>query len=346
MSFLPDEIFEQPQVLRTLLETEKDHVAEIAALVRKRRVPYVAIAARGSSDHAALYAKYLLGALNHLPVALATPSLFTMYHSPPQLKDALVIGISQSGQSTDIVSVVSGARAQGALTLAITNDAGSPLAQAAEHVLPCHAGVEKSLAATKTYTAQLVAVALLATSLAEDEARLAELRDIPDAVEKTLALSEVVQLAAERYRYMEQCVVLGRGYNYATAYEVSLKLKELTYVVAEPYSSADFVHGPIAIVERGFPVIVIAPYGAVYDEITTLARSLREEWRAELIVISDRDEALSLAKTPVWLPVSVEEWLSPMLCIIPGQLFAYHLTLVKGFDPDHPRGLRKVTITQ
>ena len=346
MSFLPDEIFEQPQVLRTLIETEKDHVAEIAALVRKRRVPYVAIAARGSSDHAALYAKYLLGALNHLPVALATPSLFTMYHSPPQLKDALVIGISQSGQSTDIVSVVSGARAQGALTLAITNDAGSPLAQAAEHVLPCHAGVEKSLAATKTYTAQLVAVALLATSLAEDEARLAELRDIPDAVEKTLALSEVVQLAAERYRYMEQCVVLGRGYNYATAYEVSLKLKELTYVVAEPYSSADFVHGPIAIVERGFPVIVIAPYGAVYDEITTLARSLREEWRAELIVISDRDEALSLAKTPVWLPVSVEEWLSPMLCIIPGQLFAYHLTLVKGFDPDHPRGLRKVTITQ
>ncbi|MCR4405363.1 MAG: SIS domain-containing protein [Anaerolineae bacterium] len=346
MSFLHDEIFEQPQVLRQLIETEENHVAEIAALVHKRRVPYVVIAARGSSDHAALYAKYLLGSLNHLPVALATPSLFTMYHSPPRLKDALVIGISQSGQSTDIVSVVSGAREQGALTLAITNDTGSPLAQAAEHVLPCHAGVEKSLAATKTYTAQLVAVALLATSLAEDKARLAELRAIPDAVEKTLTLSEVVQLAAERYRYMEQCVVLGRGYNYATAYEVSLKLKELTYVVAEPYSSADFVHGPIAIVERGFPVIVIVPHGAVYDEITALARSLQEEWRAELIVISDRDEALSLAKTPLWLPVSVDEWLSPMLCIIPGQLFAYHLTLVKGFDPDHPRGLRKVTITQ
>lgn len=346
MSFLHDEIFEQPYVLRTLIETEKDRVAEIAALVRERRVPYVAIAARGSSDHAALYAKYLLGSLNHLPVALATPSLFTMYHSPPRLKDALVIGISQSGQSLDIISVVSGAREQGALTLVITNDTGSPLAQAAEHVLPCHAGVERSLAATKTYTAQLVAVALLATSLAEDNARLAELQAIPDAVEKTLTLSEVVQLAAERYRYMDQCVVLGRGYNYATAYEVSLKLKELTYVVAEPYSSADFMHGPIAIVERGFPVIVIVPHGAVYDEITALARSLQEERRAELIVISDRDEALSLAKTPVWLPVSVEEWLSPMLCIIPGQLFAYHLTLVKGFDPDHPRGLRKVTVTQ
>ncbi len=346
MSFLHDEIFEQPQVLRTLLEAEKDHVAETAALVRERRVPYVVIAARGSSDHAALYAKYLLGTLNHLPVALATPSLFTMYHSPPQLKDALVIGISQSGQSLDIISVVSGAREQGALTLAITNDTGSPLAQAAEHVLPCHAGEERSLAATKTYTAQLVAVALLATSLAEDEARLAELQAIPDAVEKTLTLSEVVQLAAERYRYMDQCVVLGRGYNYATAYEVSLKLKELTYVVAAPYSSADFVHGPIAIVERGFPVIVIAPHGAVYDEVTALARALQAERRAELIVISDRDEALSLAKTPLWLPVSVEEWLSPMLCIIPGQLFAYHLTLVKGFDPDHPRGLRKVTITQ
>lgn len=333
-------------MLCKLIEAEGEHVKEIAALVRERQVPYAVIAARGSSDHAALYAKYLLGTLNHLPVALATPSLFTMYHSPPQLKDALVIGISQSGQSLDIISVVSGARAQGALTLAITNETGSPLAQAAEHVLPCHAGVERSLAATKTYTAQLMAVALLATSLAGNEALLSELRAIPDAVEKTLTLSEVVQLAAERYRYMDQCVVLGRGYNYATAYEVSLKLKELTYVVAAPYSSADFMHGPIAIVERGFPVIVIVPHGAVYDEVTALARNLQKEREAELIVISDRDEALSLAKTPLRLPVSVAEWLSPMLCIIPGQLFAYHLTLAKGFDPDHPRGLRKVTVTQ
>ena len=346
MSFLHDEIFEQPQVLRTLIEAEGENATEIAALVRERRVPYVVIAARGSSDHAALYAKYLLGTMNHLPVALATPSLFTMYQSPPQLKDALVIGISQSGESPDIISVVSGAREQGALTLAITNEAGSPLAQAAEHVLPCHAGVERSIAATKTYTAQLVAVALLGTALAEDETLQDELQAIPDAVEKTLTLSEVVQRAAERYRYMEQCVVLGRGYNYATAYELSLKLKELTYVVAEPYSSADFMHGPIAIIERGFPVIVIVPHGAVYNEVKSLARSLQEERQAELIVISDQDEALALAKTPLWLPVSVEEWLSPILCIIPGQLFAHHLTLVKGFDPDHPRGLHKVTITQ
>jgi glucosamine--fructose-6-phosphate aminotransferase (isomerizing) len=346
MSFLRDEIFEQPQVLRTLIEAEGEPVKEIAALVRERQVSYVVIAARGSSDHAALYAKYLLGTLNRLPVALATPSLFTMYHSPPQLKDALVIGISQSGESPDIISVVSSAQEQGALTLSITNDAGSPLAQAAEHVLPCHAGVERSIAATKTYTAQLVAVALLATSLAGDEARLTELRAIPDAVEKTLTLSEVVQLAAERYRYMEQCVVLGRGYNYATAYELSLKLKELTYVVAAPYSSADFVHGPIAIVERGFPVIVIVPHGAVYDEVMALAHSLQEERRAELIVISDQDDALAVAQTPLWMPVPVTEWLSPILCIIPGQLFAYHLTLVKGFDPDHPRGLHKITTTR
>ncbi|MDY7040561.1 MAG: SIS domain-containing protein [Chloroflexota bacterium] len=346
MSFLHDEIFEQPQVLRALIEAEAERVAEIAARVRERRVPYVVIAARGSSDHAALYAKYLLGILNHLPVALATPSLFTMYHSPPQLRDALVIGISQSGESSDIVGVVSGAREQGALTLAITNESGSPLARAAEHVLPCHAGVERSIAATKTYTSQLVAVGLLATTLAEDETRLSELRAIPDAMEKTLTLSEVVKLAAERYRYMEQCVVLGRGYNYATAYEFSLKLKELTYVVAAPYSPADFVHGPIAIVEHGFPVIVIAPHGEVYDEVIALARRLQKVRRAELVVISDRDGALALAKTPLWLPVSVAEWLSPVLCAVPGQLFAYHLTLVKGFDPDHPRGLHKVTVTK
>jgi len=342
---LREEIFEQPGVLAKLIEAEEDKTAQVAEEIRRHDVRFILIAARGSSDNAAIYGKYLFAALNRLPVALATPSLFTIYCSPPNLKDALVIGISQSGESIDIVEVVAEARRQGALTLAITNRAESPLAQAAEHVLPCHAGEERSVAATKTYTTQLVALALLAVALAGDKEKLATLKTLPKAVERTLALEEAVSAAAERYRYMETCIVIGRGYNYATAFEIALKLKELTYVVAEPYSPADFVHGPIAIVEHGFPVIVVAPSGQVFDDVYDLAETLHRR-EAELVVISDHDKALALAKTPLRLSVPVEEWLSPIICVVPGQLFAYHLTLAKGYDPDHPRGLRKVTVTR
>lgn len=342
---LREEIFEQPGVLAKLIEDEEDKAAQVAEDIRCHDVRLILIAARGSSDNAATYGKYLFAALNRLPVALATPSLFTIYCSPPNLKDALVIGISQSGESIDIVEVVAEARRQGALTLAITNRAESPLAQAAEHVLPCHAGEERSVAATKTHTTQLVALALLAVALAGDEEKLATLKALPEVVKRTLALEEAVSAAAERYRYMETCIVIGRGYNYATAFEIALKLKELTYVVAEPYSPADFMHGPIAIVEHGFPAIVVAPSGQVFDNVYNLAEALHRR-EAELVVISDHDKALALAKTPLRLSVPVEEWLSPIICVVPGQLFAYHLTLAKGYDPDHPRGLHKVTVTR
>ncbi len=164
-------------------------------------------------------------------------------------------------------------------------------------------------------------------------------------MEKTLALEEQIARTAQRYTYATECVVLGRGYNYATAFEIALKLKELTYIVTEPYSSADFRHGPVAIVERGFPAIVVAPQGAVYPDMLALARELAER-EAELIVISEQDEPLGLARTPLRLPVALPEWLSPFTCIIPGQLLALHVTLARGFDPDHPRGLKKVTETR
>jgi len=341
-SYLHQEIHQQPQALAKLVEAEWTNIARIARAIRRREPRYIVIAARGSSDNAATYGKYLFGTVNRLPVALATPSLFTLYKQPPDLREALVIGISQSGRSADIVQVLTEAHRQGAPTLCLTNFPDSPLAEVAEHVVLCHAGEERSIAATKTYTTQLVALALLATALAGDTERLRAIQALPEAVERTLVLEERVQRSAERYRYMEHCVVIGRGYNYATAFEIALKLKELTYVLAEPYSSADFLHGPIAIVEEGFPVITVAPQGGTYGHVLQLARNLHRK-AAELIVISDQEEALSLATTPFPLPVSVEEWLSPVLCTLPGQLFAYHLTLAKGYDPNHPRGLRKVT---
>jgi glucosamine--fructose-6-phosphate aminotransferase (isomerizing) len=227
----------------------------------------------------------------------------------------------------------------------VTNAPDSPLAQAAEHVLPLAAGEERAVAATKTYTGQLAALALLAAHLAQDEERLSALHRVPQAVEAALSLDEPIARAAQRYAHVTQCVVLGRGYNYATAYEIALKLKELTYVVAEPYSSADFRHGPVALVERGFPVVVVAPRGAVYDDVLALTHKLADR-DAELMVISGQDEALDLARVPLRLPVGLPEWLSPFACIVPGQLLALHATLAKGYDPDHPRGLTKVTKTR
>ena len=345
MSHLSDEIHEQPQVLARLLDGQADTAAQIAIAIRAHDVRYAVFAARGTSDNAARYAQYLFGALNRLPVALATPSLFSIYRTPPQLRDALVLGVSQSGQSPDIVAVIEEGKQQGALTVAVTNEPVSPLAQAADYVLPLGAGEEWAVAATKTYTAQLAALALLAVQLASDEERLTKLRSVPVAVKKTLALEEPIALAAQRYAYATECVVLGRGYNYATAFEIALKLKELTYVVTEPYSSADFRHGPVAIVERGFPAIVVAPQGEVYPDMLALAQELAAR-EAELIVISDQDEALGLARTLLRLPVALPEWLSPFTCVVPGQLLAMYITLAKGYDPDHPRGLKKVTETQ
>jgi glucosamine--fructose-6-phosphate aminotransferase (isomerizing) len=344
-SYLYREIHEQPAVLARLLESEHPSAEALAAEIQRRGIGLVVIAARGSSDNAARYASYLLGAANGLVVALATPSLFTLYRQPPRLQEALVLGISQSGKSPDIVAVVAEGRRQGALTAAITSMPDSDLGLAAEHVLTLHAGSERSLAATKTYTAELATIALLSCALEDTGGRLEALRQVPEQVAQTLALPDQTARAAERCRFMASCVAIGRGYNYATAFELALKLKELTYTSVEPYSSADFLHGPLALVEQGFPAIVVAPSGAALPEILDFMSTLRAR-EAELLVISDDPQALALAHLPLPLPAGVPEWLSPLTAIVPGQLLALRLAAARHFDPDHPRGLRKVTETR
>jgi glutamine---fructose-6-phosphate transaminase (isomerizing) len=340
---LKSEIFEQPAVLDRLLRTQRDPARDIARSIRSRDIHWVLIAARGTSDHAALYAKYLWGSRNGLPVALAAPSLYTLYQTPPQLQGALVVGISQSGQSPDIVSVVADARRQGAPTLAITNDLSSPLAAEAEMVLDTCAGPERAIAATKTYTSQLLSIALLSVAL--EESRTEAIGRVPEQVQEALRLDGTIERMAQRYRSMAQCVVLGRGLNYATAAEWSLKLKELTSVVAEPYSSADFRHGPVAIVTQGFPILAAVPGGAVFEDVMALLTPLVEERGVELVVVSDQERALSLAKTPIRLPSGLPEWLSPLVSIVPAQLFCYHLACAMDRDPEAPPGLSKVTRT-
>jgi glucosamine--fructose-6-phosphate aminotransferase (isomerizing) len=343
-SHLEREIYEQPQVIERLVTEQRDHIAAVAAEIREANPRYVVMAARGTSDHAAIYGKYLFGALADLPVALATPSLSTLYQSAPRFDDALVIGISQSGRSADVGKVLEDAAEQGALTVAITNDDTSPMAQTARHHLPLSAGNEQSLAATKTYTGQLTVMAALVAALVQNQEMTDSLARLPEQVALTLRMSEGVVERAERYAFMEYCVTLGRGFNYATSFEVALKIKELTYVVAQPYSSADFRHGPIAVVGDHFPVIVVATKGAALDDMCDLLKALSAR-NAELIVIADNEAALAQAHSPFALPGDVPEWLSPVVSVIPGQLFAMGLALAKRHDLDNPRGLHKVTIT-
>lgn len=344
-SFLFKEIHQQPQTLEHLICEETAPLRRLAEAVRERNITHVVIAARGTSDNAARYANYLFGAVNGLCVALATPSLYTIYERVPQFGNALVMGISQSGKSPDIVAVLTEAQKQGALTAAITNFPHSDLGLAAEHVIDLKAGEEKSVAATKTYTSELAAIALFSAALAKDEEMLATLQRAPKWVAETLSMNAEISRIAERYRYMRACVVIGRGFNYATAFELALKIKELTYTVVEPYSSADFLHGPLAMIEPGFPMIVIAPSGKMVSEMKEFLQILKER-QAEVIAISDEAGILAQARIPLKLPVSVPEWLSPLLAIIPGQLFAMHLAGVRDYDPDHPRALHKVTETR
>jgi glucosamine--fructose-6-phosphate aminotransferase (isomerizing) len=344
-SFLETEICEQPEVLGRLLAAEVPSAQRLAAAMRERDIQYIMIAARGTSDNAGRYGNYLFSAMNGLPVALATPSLFSIYHTPPRFGPCLVLGISQSGQSPDIVSVLTEARRQGVLTAAITNEPDSPLAAAADQLIELHAGPEQSVAATKTYTAQLAAIALLSAVLSGDPAHLQALQAVPEAAQQTLALSAQVQRIAERYRFADRCVVLGRGYNYATAFEVALKLKETNYIASEPYSPADFLHGPLAMLDESYPVIIIAPSGQVSEEMRAAMTRIAERG-AEIWVISDEAATLREGHLSLRLPTTLPEWLSPLVTVIPGQLLALYLSLERGDNPDHPRALKKVTLTR
>lgn len=343
-TYLYQEINQQPAVLRRFLTHEQDSIRALAQAIGERDISHVVIAARGTSDNAGRYAKYMLGGLNGLVVALATPSLFSIYQRPPRFGKALVLGISQSGKSPDIVAVLAEARRQGTLTAVITNDPASAMAQHGDLVINLRAGHEKAVAATKTYTSELAAIAQLSATLATSDEMQQALQQLPAAVARTLAMNETIAGIAPRYRYMEHSVVIGRGYNYATAFELALKMKELTYTIVEPYSSADFLHGPLAMIEHGFPVIVVAPSGAMQAEMQKFIQTLNER-EAEVIAISDEARLLQAARIPLSLPAPVPEWLSPVTAIVPGQLFAMHLAHARDYNVDSPRAIHKVTET-
>ena len=338
------ELGEGPEVIARLLDEAAAPVAAIAREVHTRGIDLVLVAARGTSDHAAIYAQYVLGARNRLPVALAAPSLASVYGATPRLRNALVLGISQSGRSPDIVAVLDDARRQGALTAAVTNDATSELAAVAEHTVTINAGPELGVAATKTYLASIMVLAMLSGALSADDESRDELRALPAAVRGALDTEDRVAALAAARAGDDRCVVLARGFQYATAREWALKVKELAYVLADPYSAADFQHGPIALVTPGFPVLAVATSGPTMPGMLELLGRLRAG-KARLLVLSDLPEALALGDG-VPLPGGVPEWLAPLAAIVPAQLYSWHLAVARGVDPDQPRNLSKVTLTR
>ncbi len=348
-----EEIRQQPAALERTLRLEVRNVERLRRRLATRRPRLIILAARGTSDNAAQFGRYLLEIATGIPVSLAAPSIFTLYGGDLRFEEALVVAISQSGESTDTNMVLDRARQAGALTVGITNEPESSLARLAEHVFLVRAGREKSVAATKTYTGQLLMIYLLAYALGAP-IDLDELRRVPEWAAAALGLEDEIRERAVRYRFMEHTVVVGRGLNYSNAFEFALKLMETCYVVAERFSSADFLHGPIAMVERSFPVFLFAPGGVTWPSIKEMAGKLAE-LKADTLLITDASnkEAAALGRRGVvHIPVRLrskgplpEELYTPIPYIIPGQLFAASLAREKGLDPDKPRALTKVTRT-
>jgi glutamine---fructose-6-phosphate transaminase (isomerizing) len=347
---LRDEILEQPAAARRFLDTQTASVAAIAEAIRAQGIDHVVIAARGTSDHAAIYAQYVLGVRHGLTAGLATPSVVSVYGADPGVGHALVLAISQSGASPDIVAVVEAARRQGAPTVALTNDPSSPLAERADWTLDLSAGPELAIAATKTYTASLLAVAALSAAMVEDPveraADQAAVAAVPDALEAMLSLEPEMERIAAAHASADRLLVIARGYEYATAREWAIKIKELAHVFADPYSAADFEHGPVALIEPGVPVIAVVRDGPTAAGLIEQLERLRDDLDAQLTIVSDMPGALGLAAWPVTVVLPPAEWLAPIATIVAGQFHALYLTIARGLDPDAPRNIHKVTRTR
>jgi len=341
MSLMLKEIAEQPAALEQTLAAEQEKYVRLGNFLRKKDIDLVVIVARGSSDNASLFGRYLIEVTAGIPVSLAAPSVYTLYKAKLNLSRALVIGVSQSGEGDDINIVLEQAKRSGAYTLAITNEASSTMANLADEALLIHAGRERSVAATKTYTGQMLHFYMLANSLAENTL---ELGRIPEFTAKALDLKPQITELVERYVFMENCVVVGRGMNYGNSYELALKLMETCYVVAERFSSADFFHGPLAIVERRFPVIMFSPAGVTKTSSIELLGRLHD-LNADCLSITNDIDVARLSRNSLLLPPEIDEFLSPIPFIVPAQLLAALLSQAKGLDPDAPRSLSKVTKT-
>lgn len=351
-----EEIRQQPDTLERTLAEEWPRTEQLRRYFKDHPVSLIILVARGTSDNAAQFGRYLLEICTGIPVSLAAPSVYTLYRSSVQLRNAAVVAISQSGESTDTNMVLERAKAAGAFTIGITNEAESTLARLAHHTFLVRAGKEQSVAATKTYTGQLLCMYLLAHAIGASIVR-EDLEHIPAWAAAALDTEEEISRRAERYAFMQHAVCIGRGLNYANSFEFALKLMETCYVVAERFSSADLLHGPIAMLGNAFPAFLFCPAGVTRKSTEELLNKL-QTLKVELFLITDRSnqeaaQAIASAKgTTLVIPAEIkgktelpEDVFTPIPYIIPAQLFAASLAEVKRLDPDRPRTLSKVTQT-
>lgn len=334
------EIAEQPTVLARILSSYDAHLTPVVQRLRAHDTRAVLLVARGTSDHAALYAKYLIETRLGLPVGLVSTSTYTAYDAQAHLDGVVWIAVSQSGGSPDLEESTRKARQAGALTIALTNADSNPLSEAAELDLPMLAGVEHSVAATKTYTASLMWLWLLIESWADGDLSAADA--VPDWAAGSLDLPGVIEVSA-RYRFVERLVTTSRGFAYPTAREAALKLMETCYLSAHAFSGADLLHGPLAMVDEDRPVVVIAPDGAGGRTLAPVLDQLRE--RGADVCLVGPTEVQASAEARIVLPSGMDERLAPIAQIIPLQQLALRLAVSRHYDPDHPRGLKKVTKT-
>lgn len=334
------EIAQQPESLARLLQDGRDTIDRIARDVAASGPRYVLLAARGTSDHAALYLKYLIEVRLGLPVGLVSPSTLTVYGARPRYDDVLWVALSQSGGSPDLIESTARARECGARTLAFTNAPDSPLAAAADAHVDILAGPELAVAATKSYTSELLASWLLVEAWAGGDTHRADV--LPGLAREVLDRGYGLEVAP-RYRFVERLVTTGRGYAYPTAREAALKLMETSYLAAHSFSSADLMHGPLAMIDEDRPVIAVVPFGAGGAAMQPVLDRLAERG-ADVLVEGDIERApRATARIP--LPETDED-LGPILQILPLQQLAYAMAIARGYDPDAPRGLRKVTETR
>lgn len=337
------EIAEQPEALARTIQEERQKITKLGNILKSRDLDLIVLVARGSSDNASLFGRYLLEITTGIPVSLSAPSVHTIYNANLKLDHALVVGVSQSGEGEDINYVLDQARKSGAYTLGITNEPNSSMTKLVDETLITHGGRERSVAATKTFTGQMLLFYMLAAELASTTPAF-RYEAIPQFVSQALEQKAVIEELVQRYVFMENCVVVGRGLAYANAYELALKLMETCYVVAERFSSADFLHGPLAMVERHFPVVLFAPPGVMLPGVKSLIERLSELHADTLAITSDKEAASNCTRS-IMMGGEIDEFLAPIPYIVPGQLFAALLAEAKGLNPDAPRSLSKVTRT-
>ncbi len=343
---LEKEIKEQPSILASVIRNNIDTAEKIVSEAKSKNVCGIYFVARGTSDHACVYAQYIFGILAGLPCSLGTPSVFTKYGAHIDLSKYLVVGVSQSGKAEDVLEVLKSAKADGAVTVAVTNEADSPMAKQAEYHLYCGAGPELSIAATKTFTSQMMLLALLAAKWSEDADFLSALESVSEKVEELFAsLDEQISSLAEKYQNMPGAVILGRGVSYPIALEGALKMLETNKIKMKGYPISDFHHGPIAQLHAGDPVFVVAPKGATFSDAVEITGKLKGV-SADVLFITDDKNAVPEGTTGIVIPETKCELITPFLTVLIFQLLACRMTIVRGIDPDKAGVINKITITK